>query len=189
MPITTGGGAKLEVEQAPPLIVSSYVPGSTRPFRSNRFPVWRIPCVDDLSYYKGLQSVWDDPFVLVNVEHDCLVDDDIVQSLLDCKFKMCTVAHSLFWPSTHRPEPQYAQRHNPPANCKRENLYLGTPIERGQEWCDFTAIGCCKMHPEVRVGALAESHWSHVDISVTAACSGRWHVHWLADGREIHDHY
>lgn len=182
MPITTGGGARVEIEQAPPLVVSSYVVGETQPYRSERFPVWRIPCRADepLDYWRGLSSVWDEGFSLFLVEHDSVVDDDLIQTLVDCKWRLATYAYPLHWPSTHRVEPHFAQRTGllPPAG--------GEWINEGDEWCDYTGIGFCKIAPEVRVGALEETHWSHLDASVSKAIVGRWRVLWPAIE---HDHY
>jgi hypothetical protein len=188
VPITTGGGAKLASEQAPPLIVSSYVSGTTLPYRSERFPVWRVPCREGepLDYWRGLSSVWDEPFTLLVREHDVICDDGRIAELYESKWPLATVPYLLHWPSTHKPSPQYAQRHNPPANCRRENLYLGAPISEGVEWCEFSGLGLVKIAPECRVGALAESHWSHLDCAVSAAIVGRWRVLWP----EVeHDHY
>jgi len=185
VPITTGGGAKLEVEQAPPLIVSSYVSGTTLPYRSERFPVWRIPCHSDTDYFKGLSSVWSDPFRLIVVEHDIEATDDLVQDLLDCPFSLCSFRYNLYWPSTSKPTPQYAQRADPPANCAPRSKYLGTPVDDSAEFADFSGLGFVKISPECRVGVLSECHWAHCDIECNAAIVGRWHLH----GEVVHDHY
>lgn len=163
------------------MVVSSYVSGGVRgPYRSERYPVWRIPCAEPGDYHRGLQSVWEDGFTLCVVEHDMEVSDDLIASLLGCPEPFCTWAYALYFPSTSRPEPHYAQRVGlkPPAG--------GDWVSEGESWCHYTGIGFCKIAPEVRVRPLESCHWSHLDVSVAKACDGRVHIHWP----EVeHDHW
>jgi hypothetical protein len=107
------------------------------------------------------------------------VSDDLVAELLGCKHRFCSFKYQLYWPSTSKADPHYAQRTGlkPPAG--------GEWVGADASWCDYTGIGFCKIAPECRVGALAESHWSHLDTAISHACVGRVHLH----GEVAHYHW
>lgn len=151
-------------------------------FVSERFTVAGIECADPLDYWRGLAAQWDGPAVIVNVEHDVAATDDLIAELLACPHPKCSYAYLLYWVSTGAAVPHFAQREGPqpPAG--------GRWISPGEEWCDYTGIGLIKVEPAARVRPLAESPWQHLDIQVSAATSGRWHVHW-GDGQGVAHHH
>lgn len=151
------------------VVLASHLPGEGH-FRSERFRVVSLPCEGDLDYSHGMQTLWATGKAICNIEHDMECSDELIQELLDCPHPLCTHAYLLYWPSTHQAQPHYAQRHG--------GTNYGDWIKQGEEWCDFSGIGFCKIVPQARVRPLVDSHWSIVDCAVTNATDAHWHVHW-----------
>jgi hypothetical protein len=160
------------------VILASHLPGQPH-FESRRFKVIPVECVGDFHYWQGWTDQWPSDQTIVNVEHDMECSDTLIQELLDCPEPLCTHAYTLYLPSVGAGPPHYAQRTGPkpPAG--------GEWLNGGEEWCDFTGIGFCKITPRARVAPLERVSWQTVDCSVALATEGRWHVHW--PGVE-HDH-
>lgn len=153
------------------LVVSSFVPGQSGPYRSERFEVAEVACEADYDYWRALAAAWDTPRTLVIVEHDMECSDDLIGQIVACKHRKCSWAYLLYWASTHQP-PHYAHRNGGPA--------AGRWVSEGEEWATFGGIGLCKLTSETRVFGLTESHWSLLDTQVSACSVGNWHLHWPA---------
>lgn len=157
------------------LVVYSHLP-SEDIYESELYEVAGIECVGNHDYWRGLERHWDKGQTLVIVEHDIGVSDDLIQGLLDCPHPQCTYAYKLYWPSTYTLGEHYAQRHG----------MNGAWVEEGAPICDFTGIAFCKVAPGAfKRGSLTDEdheswHWTEVDIAVTKATEGPWHVHWPA---------
>lgn len=155
------------------MILLSHIPGE-QPFSSEQHNITYVECVDDLDYSRAVQRGWalDEPLVII--EHDMEVSDELITRLLEHPAPLATYAYILHWVSTHRPA-AFAQR---AGSFPAARKYLGTPIGEGEQWCDFTGIGFCKIAPEARSRPLQESSWQHVDMAVNAAVDARWQVLW-----------
>lgn len=161
------------------MILESHLPDEP-PFASAVHTVKPITCSGPFDYWRGVLAAWNTDETLIIVEHDMECSDGLIQALIDDPHPLATFAYPLYWASTGKPDPQYAQRVGefPP-----DRKYLGTPISEGDEWADYSGIGLCKIAPEARLelipyGDEPESHWQHVDMAVNAAVKGRWHVLW-----------
>lgn len=155
------------------MILLSHLPGE-EPFSSERFDITYAECAGDLDYSRAVQAAWGAAEPLVIVEHDMECSDALLERIFEHPSPLATYAYQLHWVSSHKPS-AYCQRMGdfPP-----ETRYLGSPISEGDEWCDFTGIGFCKIAPEARCEPLRASSWQFVDIAVNAAVSGRWAVLW-----------
>lgn len=132
-----------------------------------------ISCEGDYDYWRGLGALWDSGETIINIEHDMECSDDLISGLLTCPHPLCTYAYKLYWPSTHQAVPHYAQ-----AVGEKAHIGGGSWVSTGAEWADYTGIGFCKVEPAVRVRPLQREHWALLDMKVTAATGGRWHIHW-----------
>ncbi len=99
--------------------------------------------------------------------------DELIQALLGCPHPLCTHAYKLYWPSTHAMRPHYGH-----SVGRKAHIGGGKWVEPNAEWAHYSGIGFCKITPEARVRPLRREHWSLLDIQVTAATEGRWHIHW-----------
>jgi hypothetical protein len=93
--------------------------------------------------------------------------DGLIRGLLDCYAPFCTYAYRL-----HHIGGKWAQSVGPKPPA------VGEWIAKGEEWCDYTGIGFCKVTAKARVRPLAESNWETVDIAIAKATDVRVHVHW-----------
>jgi hypothetical protein len=165
-----------------PIVLCSYLPGEET-FKSERFRVVPLECVDDLDYWGGLSALWETKHTIVNVEHDMECSDELIQQLLDCPQPLCTHAYRMKGenaPFCHRMGPL------PPAGSILDYWVKGPE----DEWATYGGIGLCKITPEARVRDLEAREWPTLDIVVTKAVEGpevvpgsvkegrRWHVHW-----------
>lgn len=152
------------------IVLASFLPGEEH-FKSERFDVVPVCCVDPLDYWRGVEAHWGSDDTLCVVEHDMEVNDELISELLDCPHPMCSWAYWLGIPSGG---PHWSHRTGLKPPCG------GVWIQEGEEWADFGGIGFCKIAPEVRVRPLPESTWQFVDIAVFSAVDLRCHVHWPA---------
>lgn len=165
------------------VVVASHLKGAKH-FRSKKFRVVSLPCVDDLDYWGGLAALWEGDLTIVNVEHDMECSDELIQQLLDCPHPLCTHAYMLRSPVYH-----YCHRNGPqPPAGGYEDWW----IKEGEEWATYGGIGFCKITSQARVRPLEPREWPTLDIVLTRAVEGpevvpptvqhgrRWHVHWPA---------
>lgn len=156
-------------------MLASHLPGET-PFASAIHTGKNIVCVEPFDYWRGIFEEWDTDRTLIIVEHDMEVSDDLIARLLAEPHPLVSFAYPLYWVSTGKGEPQYAQR---VGDFPPDRKYLGTPVREGDAWADFTGIGLCKISPQARQhGPPRQASWQHVDMAVNAAISGRWRVLW-----------
>jgi len=155
------------------VILASHLPNEGH-FRSSLVPTVSLPCLDDFSYWGGLERLWPCGRTIINLEHDLAVTDEHIRSLLDCNFWLCTIAYRVHWVTTGHPTSLFAHHRH------------GKPISRGDEWADFSGIGLCKIGRDARVGELRREPWPRVEMAVGDAVRGLWHVHWP---EATHHHY
>jgi hypothetical protein len=162
------------------VILASHLVGQPH-FRSERFEVVGIECVEPEDYWRGVEAHWASDETLCILEHDMEVSDDLIQTLLDCDCAFGTWAYWLGIPSGG---PHWAHRTGKKPPCG------GVWIETGDEWADYGGIGFCKITPQARVRPLPEQSWQFVDIAVFQAVDERVHVHWKdgPDGPEGVEH-
>jgi hypothetical protein len=166
------------------IVLASHLPGEGH-FRSTEHTVIPIQCVGEHDYSRAWQQWWQTSHALIGVEHDHDPTDEQITELLDCPHPFCVFAYLLHIPSTGGPS-HYAQRHG--------GTNYGEWIEQGEEWCDFSGIGLCKIKPEARVRRLESSSWQEVDCRISDATDCKVHVHWKRDEQGnptgiAHHHY
>ena len=150
------------------LVLSSYLPGEGH-YQSKLYKVIPVLCDDDRGYWRGFAKYWEQPLSIVAIEHDVEVTDSQVNELLACKYSLCAFAYPIHWASSGNPNEVFPHTKN------------GTPIEPGEEWAEWSAIGCLKMTPESRIAPLLECTWRRVEDAINAAVSGPFHIHWDYD--------
>lgn len=163
------------------IILASHLPGETPP-SSSRFAICRIECIDEWSYWAGVETWWDTPAELVNVERDHDYSDKLVTELLDCPYPLCSYPYLV--------QPEYLDH---PVLCATVGHRASDEawVQPGDEWADFSSIGFCKIGPAARVLPLFRIPWKWVEHEVdrNVAHSGlRWHLHW-PDGQPIEHHH
>lgn len=131
---------------------------------------------DEYGYWAAMARAWGSPEVLVNLEHDMQYSDTLARELLDCPHPCCTHAYRMH---TGRYGDYWAHSHD--GLCGMDGHW----VTEGAEWAAYSAIGFCKIVPEVRTVPLERCQWRHVEHVVnsaiwraTGAVRDRWHVHW-----------
>jgi len=163
------------------VVLASHLPDE-QPFASAVHTVKHISCEDPFDYWRGIFNEWNTNATLVIVEHDMQVSDELINQLLADPNPLVTFAYQLFWVSTGKAAPEYAQRVSDflPADVPPDRKYLGQAVHEGDMWADFSGLGLCKIAYGARCQTLTESSWQHLDIAVNAAIKGRWRVLWPA---------
>lgn len=128
---------------------------------------------DGFGYWAALNQAWGSPDVIVNVEHDMEYSDELEQELLDCPHTLCTHAYRMHHIAT-LPKGFWAHMTAGPAIDW---------VSPGVEWASWSALGFCKIAPEVRGVPIARASWQVLEQEVNVALRAcmrplRWHVHW-----------
>ena len=121
---------------------------------------------DEYEYWRSFAALWRRDATIVNVEWDMEFSLELVSALLGCPHPLCAHAYQM-----HVPRNYYAHSHN-------ADGIGGHWIAKGEEWAAYSAIGFCKITPEVRRRPLAREMWRLVEQEVNRAVVGRWHIHW-----------
>lgn len=160
------------------VVIASHLPGEGH-FRSDKYTVLPLLCVDDFDYWAGLARQWTIVRTIVNIEHDIEATDDHIAELLDCPHDPCSYVYACHWQTTHTPHDVNAAGNG---NSETQRTYC----QGGEEWAEWSAIGAVKITPAARIGPLAKAHWSRVELSIENAVSRPWHLHW---GTLNHHHW
>lgn len=136
---------------------------------SSRYPTCDLILTgDDFDYWRGMEELWGTDATLVNVEHDMEFSDHLVAELLDCPHPLCSYAYQCHIPRTFW------------AHYLDGRGMSGTNVPEGAEWAAWSAIGFCKIAPEIRTRPLAQNRWIAVESSVNTSLRKPWHLHWPA---------
>lgn len=113
--------------------------------------------------------------------------DALIDELLSCPHPVCTHAYQMHIPRTYWAHNVSLTGARPSGLALSQYTARGIRwVAPGDVWADFSGIGFCKIAREARMGCLRRDVWRGVEVSVNAAISTRWHVHW--PGVEHHHH-
>jgi hypothetical protein len=146
-----------------------------------------VLCVDDFSYWAGLNEAWDSDVTICNVEHDIELADSHLDELLACPYGACTYIYRCHWISTGIPGGVIAA-----GRGERRLDQSADPkcLRGGEHWASWSAIGLIKVTREARVAPLRREPWQRLELAVHDATERPWHAHWGPDGRGVtHHHY
>lgn len=117
---------------------------------------------DHEDYSRGLRSVWRDPRILINIEHDVAAEPWMVDELIACEHPLCAW---LYWIA-----PATTGQHQPILSARESRLNPG--------FAKDAAPGFCKIAPYKRRGELPPvCNYHDVEGNLWRLCGGLWHLH------------
>lgn len=169
------------------VVLCSHLPGEGH-FRSTRFKVVPIECVDPYDYWRGVAYWWGSGRTIVGIEHDMEVSDAHVRELIDCPNSLCAWAYHCHFASTGLPRDVIAA-----GTGSRDSGLTSDPeyLTGGERWAAWSAIGVVKIAAQARLGPLRRESWQLLELSVHDAVHRPWHIHGNAVGGAdlIHHHH
>ena len=128
---------------------------------------------DGLDYAKFLGKYWCLGETLINLEHDMLPTNAMIDALLACPHDLCAQAYLIYPVHTALPEPVITHRVRGP------NGRLDW-IRDGDEWADVFALGLTKFTPKAQsmVPTVPMENWRTLDHRLGQMFPVQCHIHW-----------